>query len=876
MFLVCFCVVASTAAIGVVAFTQIRDITMGNAIAKIAAETRDMAHHFDKAYSTIARDLRTVAGTAAVSGIIRSTHNAGTDPADGSTTSLWRERLAATFRSVLDNNPEYTRLRFVELGEKTREILRVERSQRGTVTAPDRSVRPDVAERYIRFGASLPSNEVAFSDILPEGASGGDTRSGMLTVHGMTPVDDVTGQRFGLIVIDADYEAVLRAVIGPHSDENYAVAVNGEGGYVQRSPGEPIDRVTLQLRSDPSRRPPPLVSRILGRTDREGVVEIGDTIAYFVRDSGRFAQQSAQIGFATQLPTADLFADAVAVRNRVLAISLVAALVLGVIAIIFARRFIQPLGELTGMISSLPDRKLIAALPTDRGDEIGDLARSFRQRTQALIDSEARAKVIVHNVADGLILLDELGTIEEFNPSCERIFAYRAEEIIGQNVTRLLPQPISHYERLFRDVYRKLKTPGQAGQVRELEVIAADGRLIPVEIGVCALVVNGRMKFSGVIRDISERREVERIRSEFVATVSHELRTPLTSIRGALALTEQFMAKPVPEKIARMLSMAQKNTSRLILLVNDILDFEKLQASKMQFRMGRCDLAGEIAKAVELNAGLAQERKVSLKSAVADEPLACQIDQDRFQQVMANLISNAVKFSPENDRVEVTLERQDGAAVISVVDHGPGIPQDFRDKIFMPFSQADASSSAHRTGTGLGLIITKRLVEGMGGEIGFVSEPGEGTTFRVAFPLAHRRDHRSPQTGPRPVPTYSGLHLEEDADFAEILRIALEDDIELTNETTVEDARQRLSERTFDLVIIDTDLRSGNAGDLFDALPDPAETAIVVLTALDAPAEELPFIDLTLVKSKQHIGDVAAQIRALVAQKQGRRRRTAS
>ncbi|PTW60104.1 PAS domain S-box-containing protein [Breoghania corrubedonensis] len=863
MFLVCFSVVASTATLGLLVYSEIRQITRDQAVDSIASETRLMTQRFELIYSAMARNLRTLAGVPAVDGIIRSLQSAGPDPSDGSTTNRLRARLESTFRAVLQSNPEYFKIRFVGYPDQGQELVRVERIGRGTIVRPNTALTQVAAEPYFKFGIAQPSNQVSFSDVSYEYEDNDSRLRKRLVVRGMIPVDDAGGRRFGLIVITADYEAMLRWAMGGTVDHSFMIAVNGgEEDYIQRAPGEPAGHVTLQLRSDPSHRPTPLISAVLSSQEREGLIQFGDMIAYFVRDSGKYSQYSAQIGFATQMPAEALLGYANVVRDRMITICVIAAFLFGVIAVLVTRRLINPLGSLTRMILESSDEELIAELPTARYDEIGDLARSFQQRTQALIDSEARAKVIVNNAPDGLILINEDGIIEGFNPSCERLFGYEAQDVIGQHVEILLPEHMSQYTQIFGDISEILRDPAHPGTMRELEVKTSRGGRVPVEISVSALTLEGKPKLSGAIRDISERREIERVRTEFVATVSHELRTPLTSIRGALVLMDQIMAKPRPEKIERMLSMAQKNTSRLILLVNDILDFEKLQAEKVNFQLSRCDLNDEIGKSVDMNMTFAQERKVTLKAVMASEPLVCPVDQDRLQQVLANLISNAAKFSRENGRVEVGVERVGMDARLFVTDHGAGIPRDFHDKIFTPFSQANTGSSAKRAGTGLGLIITKRLVEGMGGTIGFHSTMGEGTTFWVTFPLIEWRERNTRGAPPRHI----GLHLEDDADFAEVLRTAVEDDIELVNVATLEEARRQLRERSFDLVIIDIALHKGDGLALIKSIPAPDRTAIVVLTALDETVDN-PEVDLTMVKSKHQIGDVTARIMRLLEKK---------
>ncbi|MDJ0931398.1 PAS domain S-box protein [Breoghania sp.] len=171
----------------------------------------------------------------------------------------------------------------------------------------------------------------------------------------------------------------------------------------------------------------------------------------------------------------------------------------------------NPLSYFAQMLDTSNRTELMQSLPIERDDEIGDIAISFKRRTQARIDSEERAKVIIDSVLDGLILVGEDGTVEEFNPSCERMFGYRADDIIGNNIRRLLPDEIARDSDLFIEIYEKQHESGVAGSLRETEARTKQGNTLPVEIGIAALSLEGETKFSGIIRDISSRREIERM-----------------------------------------------------------------------------------------------------------------------------------------------------------------------------------------------------------------------------------------------------------------------------------------------------------------------------------------------------------------------------
>ena len=242
-----------------------------------------------------------------------------------------------------------------------------------------------------------------------------------------------------------------------------------------------------------------------------------------------------------------------------------------------------------------------------------------------------------------------------------------------------------------------------------------------------------------IARDVTERRQIERIKAEFVATVSHELRTPLTAIRGALGMLAQGMAGTLADDARSLVTVAERNGERLSRLIDDILDMEKLEAGQLVMQRRRVSLVDLVQRAITDNAPFAESFSVGL---VLAPPLPAEdrvsVDPERFAQVMANLLSNAIKHSPAGEEVTLAVTpavRGGGDGLeVSVIDHGQGIPLAFQSRVFERFAQADGSDRRRTGGTGLGLAITRRLVELMEGEIGFVSVPGEGTRFHVWLP----------------------------------------------------------------------------------------------------------------------------------------------
>jgi signal transduction histidine kinase len=251
-----------------------------------------------------------------------------------------------------------------------------------------------------------------------------------------------------------------------------------------------------------------------------------------------------------------------------------------------------------------------------------------------------------------------------------------------------------------------------------------------------------------VIRDISERKRVERLKDNFVAMVSHELRTPLTSISGSLGLLIGNAVGPLPASVLRLITIAQNNCQRLVRLINDILDVEKIESGEVPFHLKPVEVRALAFQVIEANHGFAQAHSVFVRLDGTASGAQVEADPDRLAQVLTNLLSNAIKFSPPHQEVSVGIEETSQSVRISVRDRGPGIPDTFKPHVFERFARADESDARTKGGTGLGLSIVKQIVTRLGGQVAFEAATGGGTIFKVDLPrLPSARDAAAADPG---------------------------------------------------------------------------------------------------------------------------------
>lgn len=352
---------------------------------------------------------------------------------------------------------------------------------------------------------------------------------------------------------------------------------------------------------------------------------------------------------------------------------------------------------------------------------------TLHQYDQQKAEHEREIELLTNAHFEGVVVIVG-GVVKHANLQFCRMVGYEQDEVVGAPITTFvapqsLQQTASRIDSGSEDSYRSW-------------ALRKDGSHFEMEVVPRVVNWQGQRARVSVVRDITKQRAVEKLKDEFVSIVSHELRTPVTSIHGSLGLLAGHAAGDLPPAAQNLVELGLRNSQRLILLINDILDIQKIEAGMVTFAYQQVDLSSLVAAAVETNAAYASSFKVKLEFKEDEAAnLLVNADPDRLTQVLTNLLSNAIKFSPPEGVVQVRTSRRGQFSRVEVQDNGPGIPLDFQEKIFQKFAQADSSSTRQQGGTGLGLSISKAIVEKLNGRIGFSTELGVGTVFYFEMPL---------------------------------------------------------------------------------------------------------------------------------------------
>ncbi len=366
--------------------------------------------------------------------------------------------------------------------------------------------------------------------------------------------------------------------------------------------------------------------------------------------------------------------------------------------------------------------------PLRGGDEMAKLDSFFRNMARSLSESRRKERAVLDNALDIICSLDSSGRFSAINPACHAIWGYSPDELIGKRLITIVPQ--EETDRVSRIIAGIIES--QRDGTFDCRVRKADRSV--AEMQWLVHWSSDEKSLFCVAHDISERKKLERMKRDFIAMVSHDLKTPLTSIQMVHSLLAENFYGKLNEEGQQSIEIADANVSRLIALVNDLLDIERIESGELNLNLEPMCIFDLVEVSVESIKLVAEKAGVKVVIECEDEDLELKLDKDRIAQVLINLLSNAIKFSAEGTTIRIVISGLDNHVEIRVIDQGRGIPEDAQAAIFERFKQVDSVSDRKKGGAGLGLAISKAIVERHGGKIGVESKPGEGSCFYFLLP----------------------------------------------------------------------------------------------------------------------------------------------
>lgn len=505
------------------------------------------------------------------------------------------------------------------------------------------------------------------------------------------------------------------------------------------------------------------------------------------------------------------------------------------------------------------------------------IARTLHSRANALRaaqDYASRQAAVFDGAKDAMITINPSGSIETLNPAAAIMFGYTPDDLMRRDVGMLFE--VAPDRGLVESFLKRLQAGRtlNASKAEEFWARRQDGSTFLADVTVSPVPLADGHRYLAVLRDVTERKQVERMKTEFVSTVSHELRTPLTSIAGSLGLLSAGAAGRLPERASRLVDIAYNNCQRLVRLINDILDIEKIESGQMRFDNRPVDLVAATQSCVQANNGFAETHRVTIEFAPSAGDATVIADPDRLAQIVTNLLSNAIKFSPVGGVVDVRVDPLDRRYRLSIADRGPGIPDEFRDRIFAKFAQADSSDTRTKGGTGLGLSIVRELAVRMGGSVTFEDRDGGGTVFSIDLPAGETAIEADVTS--QPLPALAGLpiilHVDDDPDMLRVVSANFEGHADIRSAKSVEAARSLIRVQHFDAAILDIGMADGSGLDLLPLLRKTLPGApVVVFTAQDPDADLEPTVEAVFVKSRASLDKLVARTLELCGAKDAER-----
>ncbi|WP_019960655.1 ATP-binding protein [Woodsholea maritima] len=731
----------SASAVGLLAYKRVTQVTYSLAVDNLGRQTEIISTRLGEAFRNMHTDAIIVSHTPPIQGVIRTIRAGGADPLDGSSLELWRTRLETIFIAMMETRPYYTQMRYVGIDDRGREIVRVNANQRGFERVSPDHLQRKQNEPYFQEGMKLNPGELYYSEVTFNRENGRIDPSLTPTIRIIVPIFNENVELFGMIVINANYDTLIQDQILDISPNVDTIISNNTGDYFIFD-GYSRSIISSQYTLNNVYDPDPAITYAIAHPE-DTSFSIQDTINYKIRYWLNPSIQNSYIDIITQIDQKEATQHANSIKYESILTICIASILMTSIAFALAHFLTTPLlvisKEMRRYRQAQSTQTPIFAndlnLPLDQKDEIGILAQTFQKLVRELEEREAKNRSILENISEAILVFNHKGEISYSNGSCEILFQLSRDQISHKLIHELFPNLISYNTdninaSLMQNTYEII------GKNTETIAQRANNTIFPADIIISEIITPQDELFCLTARDISDRKQIDIIKNDLISKVNIEIRAPLSNIFKSIESLMLNSREIMPPNDYSLLESAHNSCRKLSHLVNDILDVEKMSSGRLAYNCEDVNIIPLVKECVEHHLGLAQTYGVHFHLETEVETAWVHLDPNRFNQALLNLLSNAAKFSPSGESVTIRVKLSGQHHVrISVSDNGPGIPKAFRDKVFDRFTQADSSHSNQNGSSGLGLHITKTLIEAFHGSVTFDTVEGRGTTFHFLLPI---------------------------------------------------------------------------------------------------------------------------------------------
>lgn len=759
-------IAVTAAAVGWLSYNHLRDLVVPRELDRMALHLQVTSAPLPAIVDAAADDVLVAAASSAARGVVRADRNGGEDPVDGVTGTVWRERLAALFLRQMSAEPRYLQFRLIGTDDDGREIVRVDRKDDKLLRTRGDALQQKGERDYFRQAIGLAEGAISVSPIELNVERGKIDEPPQPVIRVSTPMLAENGEPFGILIINVDLAAIFAGMEAEMEPDRSLYVVNAKGDYLL-SPDRTRD-FAFQRGSGTARigdEFPALVPAIAARQTLAEVMEDNAGEAFGVVLKPVTLAGTEPIFVAEAIPYETLTAVAERAQLPILVGALVATCGAIVIALLLARSLVRPIREMT-LAAEAMERGETPILPTRASGEIGTLARAFksmatevaekraslskalaeqRRINAELHEKSARERLLgmaVDTSDDAIIIHDLEGRILTWNDAATRLYGYGQDEVGGQRTELIIP-PDRHDE--FYDLLEKVR----AGEpVRHFETVrlTKEGERVDVSLSISPVrdETGELIGASKIARDITERKRADAERAtrteelarsnaeleQFAYIAAHDLQEPLRMVASYTELLSQRYKGQLDERADKYIGYAVDGAKRMKLLINDLLAFSRVKSQGQPF--ADVDMEALLRSVLASLHGVIEASGAKVEVKGMPNVMG---DEVQLGQVFQNLIGNAIKFhSDRPPKIYVRAKKRDGVWVFSVADNGIGIERKFAERIFQMFQRLH--ERGRYEGSGIGLAISKKIVERHGGKIWFESSPGLGTTFYFTIPVA--------------------------------------------------------------------------------------------------------------------------------------------